>query len=440
MDNWEEVKFTRDIPVKYNVDVFVAGGGPSGVAAAVTAARSGRSVYLAENEMCFGGMGTSGGVPAFMTFSDGEHFLAAGVGEEIYNMLKDAGGTGPDDAFAIKAEVLKRVYDKLVKDAGVDFTFQTKLIGVEKEDDKVKYAVLASKSGIFAVKAKMFIDCTGDGDLAAWAKAPYEKGDGEGNMMAGTLCALWADIDWDKVRQSHINQGAFLEQAFEDNIFTVKDRHLSGIWRVGDTLGGSNIGHAYGVDGTDEVSLTKAMVEQRQRLIEFQTYYKKYLKGFEDMEMVTSAALMGIRESRRIIGDYVLTVEDFKSRASFDDEIGRYCYPVDIHASKPDLESYKKFEKDFKELRYKKGESYGVPYRILVPKNLSNVLTAGRCVSCDRAMEASIRVMPGCYITGQAAGYAASIAIEENTDARGFDVKKLQKRIKDAGGYLPNYK
>jgi len=138
------------------------------------------------------------------------------------------------------------------------------------------------------------------------------------------------------------------------------------------------------------------------------------------------------------MGDYVLNLDDFKARAVFEDEIGRYSYPVDIHASKPDAASYAEFEKEFRTLRYGKGESYGIPYRVLVPQKLSNVLVAGRCVSTDRYLQGSIRVMPGCYITGQAAGVAAAIAIEKNTNTRGFPVTELQSRLKKMGAFLPN--
>jgi flavin-dependent dehydrogenase len=433
-----EVTFNRIIPVRHKVDVFIAGGGPAGVAAAVCAAWSGCSVFLSEGQGCLGGMGTSGLIPAFMQFSDGVNFLAAGIGEEILNKLKNAGGTGPDSMFSIRAEVFKRVYDDLLLESGVDFTLMTQLIGVEKEGDKVTLAILSAKSGLFAVEAKMFIDGTGDGDLAVLAGASYEKGDGEGNMMPGTLCSLWAGVDWQKVTRGDARE---LEKAFKNKVFTNEDRHLPGMWRVGEKIGGGNIGHAYGVDGTDEVSLTKAFIEERKRLLEYENYYKNYLTGFENMELVATGALMGIRESRRVMGDYVLNLDDFKARAVFEDEIGRYCYPVDIHASKPDLASYKKFEDEYhKSLRYDKGESYGIPYRTLVPKGLSNVLVAGRCISSDRYIQGSVRVMPGCYITGQAAGVAAAMAVQDNCNAREIMVPELQKKLISMGAYLPNCK
>ena len=156
----------------------------------------------------------------------------------------------------------------------------------------------------------------------------------------------------------------------------------------------------------------------------------------EDMELVTTASMMGIRETRRIVGDAVLTLEHFHGRSSFTDEIGRYSYPVDIHAAKPDIGSFNQFLKDHTELRYKKVESYGIPYGCLVPQNLVNVLTAGRCVSTDRYMQSSIRVMPGCYITGQAAGIAAAMAADG--DVRAVDIRALQHALRDRGAYLPN--
>jgi len=432
------VTIQRRIPVRYEVDVFVAGGGPSGVAASVAAARQGRSVFLAERQNCLGGMGTAGLLPVFMQFTDGVNFLAGGMGKEIQTKLQKAGGTGPDSDRTIKTEVLKRVYDKLLLDSGVHFTFETRLIDVETRSDEVTLAILAAKSGIFAVKAKIFIDCTGDGDLAVWAGAPFKKGDKKGNMMAGTLCSIWADVDWEQIKKSGYNQGKFLPQAFKDKVFTYEDRHLPGMWRTGNNLGGGNIGHTFGVDGTDERSVTKAVIWGRKILTEYERYYKEYLKGYEKMELVATGSALGIRETRRIMGDYVLILQDFTKRAVFSDEIGRYSYPVDIHSATPGDAGYQKYAEDFKKLRYGKGENYGIPYRVLVPRKLSNVLVAGRCVSTDRYMQSSIRVMPGCFITGQAAGVAAAIAVEKNTDTRGFAVSELQRRLKKMGAFLPN--
>ena len=428
------INYVKEIEVRHSVDILIAGGGPAGIAAAVTAARLGKSVFLAESAGCLGGLGTAGGVPAFMQFGDGVNFLAAGFGEEIHDKNRELGGVGD----GIRAEVLKEIYEDMMVDAGVQFTYFTQLIDIICDGSYAETAIFASKSGIFGVRAKIFIDGTGDGDLAVMAGAGYEKGDTGGKMMPGTLCSIWAGIDWSRAKTW--GQDTELERAFADNIFRDKDRHLPGMWKLGDIIGGGNIGHAFGVDGTDEVSLTRAFIEQRKKLKEYEHYYKNYLEGYENMVLVATGAILGIRETRRIIGDYVLNLDDFKARAVFDDEIGRYCYPVDIHPASPDEKDFQAFKEEyFKDLRYEKGESYGVPYRILTVKGLDNVLVAGRCVSSDRYIQGSIRVMPGCYITGQAAGTAASIAVEKNTHIRGFDVSVLQSKLKDLGAWLPNF-
>lgn len=433
--------YQRQLEVRHQADVLIVGGGPAGVAAGLAAAKQGADVRLIEAHSCLGGMGTAGMVPAFMQFTDGVNFLADGIGREIFEALQEAGGCfPPGGGNGIRAEVLKRVYDDLLTNAGIPFTFHTQLVDVTVENGQVRQAICADKAGLFAVQAAVFVDCTGDGDLAAMAGASYEKGDADGNMMPGTLCSLWAGIDWQAVRESGLGAGnSRIEEAFEDGVFSLEDRHLPGMWQVGEALGGGNIGHTFEVDGTDAESLTRAYLWGRKSLQEYERYYKSYLKGFEEMKLVATGPLLGVRETRRIIGDYVLNFEDFKTLAVFDDEIGRYSYPVDIHIARPDKESYEKFHKELTTLRLGKGESYGIPYRALTPVGLTNVLVGGRCVSTDRNMQASIRVMPGCYITGQAAGVAAAMVVQAGTDTRGIEIKGLQARLKAMGAYLPNY-
>ena len=239
------------------------------------AAPPGRPRLLAEQNNCLGGMGTAGMLPLFMPFTDGVRNLAGGIGEEIQRRLQSSGGNGPGSNVTIRAEVLKRVYDDLLLEANVDFSFHTSLIAVESDAERVSAAILAGKSGLFAVKARTFLDCTGDGDLAAWAGAPFEKGDEHGNMMAGTLCSLWADIDWAAAYQDgRPSDESRLEDAFRDKVFTFEDRHLPGMFRLGEHTGGGNIGHTFGLDSTDERSITKALLWARRSLPEYERYYK----------------------------------------------------------------------------------------------------------------------------------------------------------------------
>ena len=439
----DTLEFSRSIPVRHDVDVFVAGGGPAGMAAAVTAARQGCRVFLVEGQGCFGGMGTAALVPAFMQFSDGVHFLAAGFGEEVYSRLKARRALAddrPDLSVSINVEDLKRVYDQMAEEAGFGFSLLTQLIGVEAQNGRIEHVVCAGKSGLFAVKARVYIDATGDGDLAAWAGAEFEKGDAQGRMMPGTLCSLWANIDWERANALPQHQKFRLEDAFRDKVFTQEDWHLPGIWHVGPGMGGGNIGHMFGVDATDERSLTESLLLGRKIVEEYEIYYRQYVQnGFEEMHLVGTGMLPGIRESRRILGDVVLELRHFEERANFDDEIGRYSYNVDVHAATSSKDDFAAFEKDHTTLRYKPGENYGIPYGVLLPRGLENGLVAGRCVSTDRYMQSSLRVMPGCYITGQAAGMAAALACELGCGPREVPVSALQRRLVKMGAYLPNF-
>lgn len=429
--------YKKELNQKYDTDVFIAGGGPAGFAAAVSCARQGCDVFLAEAHGSFGGAGTVGMVPAFMCFGDGVNFLAGGIGREIRDSLysdrsNDAYG------YCINTEQLKRLYDSMALKAGFKFSFFTQLTDVVCDSDgHVEYAVLASKSGMFAVKAKVYIDATGDGDLCAWAGADYGLGDGRGVTMPATLCSLWANIDYSR---RNARDDSMLEQAIADHIFTLEDRHLPGISDSDPAhrVGGGNIGHCFNINPIDEHSLTQGMLWGRKTLPEYEIYYNKYLKGFENAGMVMTADMLGVRESRRIKGEYTLCAQDFLDRAVFEDEIGRYCYPVDIHIMSPDKQAYEAFKAEYARFSYGPGESYGIPYRCLIPQKLTNVLTAGKCISADRQMQASVRVMPGCYITGQAAGIAASLACRRGGQTRDIDIHQLQSLIMEAGGYLPN--
>lgn len=428
--------YQKELKQKYEADVFVAGGGPAGVSAAIAAARNGKSVFLAESQGSFGGVAAAGLVPAFAPFDDGVNVLASGIG---YELRKQVSKDVPLNAYwtPIKVEEFKRTYDQMVIASGIKYSFFTTLCDVITNGDRVEGAILCAKSGMFTVKAKIYIDCTGDADLCAFGGGKYEYGDENGDVMPSTLCSLWANIDFSKRR---VSDDSRLEQAIKDGMFTKSDRHLPGVFKVNEVggIGCGNIGHTFGTNPTDETSLTEAMTWGRKSLLEYDRYYREYLDGYENMTLVYTGNILGVRESRRVCCDYMLNVDDFVARAVFDDEIGRYCYPVDIHIMTDDPKEYERFKQEYEvKYHYKKGESYGIPYRSLIPVSFSNVLTAGRCIGTDRKMQASVRVMPGCFITGQAAGCAAALAVESE-DVRNIDTKLLQASLKKIGAYLPN--
>ncbi len=381
-------------------------------------------------------MGTNGLVPMFMSFGDGTHFLTGDVAMAVRDGITDD-RTNTAKFHNIDPERLKLTYDRIVEAAGVDFTFFTTLADVVMEGSRITHAVCHTKRGFMAVAAKVFIDCTGDGDMAVMAGASYEMGDEDGRTMPPTLCSQWANVDFTKAKGM---DGEALEKAFADGVFTYVDRHVPGMICIDKDHGiaTGNMGHCFGVDGTDERSMTEGILFGRRQVREFETFYRQYLKGYEDMFLCQTAPALGIRETRRITGDYQLTLADFQARASFADEIGRYSYPVDIHIMTPDEKAYDEYFQMFKNLRYQPGETYGIPYRSLLPVGLDNVLVAGRCISADRYMQSSIRVMPCCLLTGQAAGTAAFLA-KDARDTRRISIEALREILRAHQVYLPTY-
>ena len=425
--------YQKELPVRLEADVVVAGGGASGVAAAVAAARMGKSVLLAEAGGALGGVGTSGLVPAFAPFDDGVNVLCGGIGMEIRRQVSVH---VPTNTYwtPIDAEELKRTYDKVTTDAGVKVLFFTTVCDVLAADGHIEGVVLTSKTGLYAVKAKVFVDCTGDGTLNALGGGAFEIGNEEGKTMPPTLCSQWAGVDKDAYWSNNIP--AQLEKAIEDGVFTYADRHLSGMFLREGGVAGGNIGHIFDNDPLDEESLTKAMMWGRASMMEYVRFYREYIRGCENVRLVGTGAMLGIRESRRTVCDYMLSVSDYIARADFADEIGRYCYPVDIHIMNTKTDEMERFRQEYENMRYEKGESYGIPYRSLTAASWDNLLTAGRCMGTDRQMEASIRVMPGCFITGEAAGTAAALAVDQSAAVRAVDVALLQRTLAGNGAYV----
>lgn len=445
----------KQIPLCENYDVIVVGGGPSGCTAAASAAREGAKTLLIEATGSLGGMGTSGLVPAWCPFSDKEKLVYRGMAEKVFNLSKKSAVHVQEkdvDWVPIDSEALKRIYDSLEEEYGVTVLFNTLLSDVESDEDgNVKAIIVTNKAGLNAYKAKVYIDCTGDADLAVWAGAKYSIGENGGEPMASTLCFMLSNVDIYAflyapnygVAQGSMHSGnlkSFVHKLADDERFPhIVDAHLcSNI--VGPGTIGFNAGHIFNVDSTDPNSVSRSLIEGRKMAIEFRNAFASYFpEAFANAFLVSTAPSMGIRESRRIEGDYILTADDYAKRATFTDEICRNSYYLDIHPTKED-HAHKAFhsidEDNKRSQRYAPGESHGIPYRSLLPKNLTNVLVAGRSISCDKRIQGSIRVMPVCLAMGEAAGMAAAHAAVNDCNVHNVNVEHLRTRLLEEGAYL----
>jgi len=423
----EFLSYNKNIPLFDKADIIVAGGGPSGVAASVAAARQGKKVILLEQSGSLGGASILSMVAELMNFDDGQNFISKGIGQEVFERLNLADNRCRQ-WHNIRYEELKRAYDDMVIDAGVEVMFYTRIIDAVCAGGTLSSVIVSGPDGLFALEGKFFVDCTGSGSLACFAGAEYEYGDESGNTMSTTICSLWGGVDFDK----KVADGKNYEKAYADGVFSQYDNTLPGIKKNYPEInvGGGNVGHCFGVDDRDVKSLTKAMFKGRKILAEYENYYRNYVEGCENAVLIKSADYLGVRESRRIVCEYMLGVDSFFSQESFPDEIGRYSYPIDIHPMTPDKAGMDGFNKSVS-MRHNDGESYSIPYRCLVPKGLNNLLVAGRCIGADRPMQASARVIPCCYITGQAAGVAAAVCVEDKVAAKDADYKRIQAKIKE---------
>ena len=423
----------KKIKIDNQWDVIVAGGGPAGCAAATAAAREGARTLLIEGTGALGSMGTSGLLNAWCPFTDKEKIIYKGIAEKVFlESKKGVPHAKSNDWVPINAEYLKIVYDNLVKSAGVSVLLFSTVAAVEmKNKGEIDAIIVANKAGLTAYRAKVFIDCTGDGDIAAWAGADFVLGDEKGEVQQGTLCFTVSNIDsyqYSLVGSVHNSRkDSPVHKIVESGKYSlIHDNHFN------DKLAGPayiafNAGHVK-VDSLDPVSLTEATMLGRKQAQQLHSGMKEFCPEiFAGSHLAATGSLLGIREGRRIKCDYTFTLEDWLARKDFDDSIGRNAYYIDIH---------KKNAADYP--RYGKGESHGIPYRCLIPVGLRNLLVAGRCISTDHYAHGSLRVMPPCLVTGEAAGMAAMHAIQQTgNDVHRIDISHLRKRLKEEGQYIP---
>jgi hypothetical protein len=450
-------RLVREVPVEEGYDLVVAGGGPAGAAAAVCAARLGAKVLLVEATGCMGGMGTSGLVTEFDTMADGEKMLVGGMMREVVETMFQRGfinsHISPDTwrktylgQTPFNVEGYKLVLDEFATKAGVELRFFTRVIDVDADVNagKVRGVILSNIEGYRYVRAKKFVDGTGDAVLSHLCGVVCrEAGRDTPHIMPPTLCSLCAHLDWDRFQRSKAGapgggQMARLEKAIADGFFAQPDRVLAGFYRVGETVGSLNAGHLFNLNALRCKDLTDGVMLGRRLAQKYIAFYRKYVSGCENLEHVTTAALIGVRESRRILGEYEMTVNDLTSRRQFADQIGVYNKPIDIHPYDTSNAEYDRFIEEYNKTgRLQVGECFGIPYGVLVPKGWKNLWVAGRCVSTDVKVQGSIRVQPAASMMGQAAGTAAVQSIHTERPAAEIDTEVLVATLRKAGAYLP---
>ncbi|WP_197089642.1 FAD-dependent oxidoreductase [Bacillus sp. SA1-12] len=414
----------------HEYDVIVAGGGPSGIAAAVAAARNGAKTLLIERYGFLGGAGTAMMVNPWMTYSAGPKQIIYGVLQELIDGMSELGMYGhPKQKTAFDPEALKYVAEHLCLDAGVELLYHT-FLGDAQMDDSIRYIQsirVANKAGIMDLKAKIYVDTTGDADLSALAGATVEKGrEVDSLSQPMTLNFRMANVDIDRMPSREGMTELYIEAKKRGELRCPRENVL---WFYANQEGVIHFNQTRVIlkDATNPWELTAAEIEAREQVQEFVAFLKKHVDGFENAYLQTTAPQIGVRESRRVIGDYKLTAEELLNACKFDDVVALGSYPVDIHnpAGEGTLLQY-----------LKPGEWYDIPYRSLIPKKIDNLIVGGRPISATHEAHSALRVQPIAIAIGQAAGTAAALCAKEGKLPRESDVKQIQNSLLEQGAYL----
>ena len=401
----------RRTPITDEAEVVVAGGGPAGVAAAVSSARLGVETMLVERYGCLGGMATGGLV---ITLVETRRY-GRGIVKETIERLEELGGArlrqpasephewtegasfSGEECINVDPELLKHVLNEMVAEAGVDLLMHSMVVGAEMNGDIIEGIVLEDKSGRHAVSGRMFVDATGDGDVAAAAGAPFSR---DMHPWGINIDFRLGDVDGTR------------ERAFRDERPAEHGRVLDGLReRVGGRMGwGPSVRdgvvwggapHIFEADGLNPRDLTRVEVEGRRAVVRGLEYLRAHMPGMERTFLLDTSSQVGVRETRRIVGEYVLTKEDEVGGRRFDDAIASSLFDV--------------------------------PYRCLVPLKVDNLLVGGRCISTTHEAQGPVRNIPPCMVTGQAAGAAAALAVKTGTPPRRLAAKTVIKALIEQG-------
>jgi hypothetical protein len=436
---------SRQTPVFGEFDVVVLGGGPAGIAATTAAAKAGQKTLLIESYGFLGGMGTAAGVTNFCGLHANVYGciqqVVHGVADDLLDRMRRLGGLsephllfgGKIAAQAYDNAALKVAADEVVLGSGAQILFHANAVGViMNSPSEIGALLIESKSGRHAVLARNFIDCSGDGDLAASAGVPFEKGTSGHDMMYPSTMFRVNGVDPERAGDAYNHFDRLMAEAesrgrrFPRKTPIIRPQKNPTEWRANVTQLANPDGSP--VDGTDALQFSAAEVEGRRQIVDFFNFIRESAPGFESAYILEIAPQVGIRETRRIIGEYQLTESDVLECASFDDSIGVNGWMVEEHVAGNIVFKWQ-------DIPHSRGFNH-LPYRMLLPKKVDNLLVAGRCGSMTHMGQSAARVSGGCFVMGQAAGTAAALAARDGVCPREVNVRKLQARLESDGVFL----
>ncbi|MBQ8850060.1 MAG: FAD-dependent oxidoreductase [Clostridia bacterium] len=410
-------------------DVAVIGGGFAGVAAALSAARAGAKVLIVEKSNCLGGAAVNCLVNPFMRYwteIDGERVdLSAGIFREIHRAL-EARGAMQKERFL--EEELKYVLNDMVEKVNVDLLFHAYIFKVKKRGEEIRSVSVATKSGELSIEADYFIDATGDAQLAYLSGCPTAIGREPDHLCQPmTLCFRLGNVDVEKFMESKERlQAEYAKSLAAGEFINPRENILVFRTPIYNVLH-FNTTRIVKKDPTSPLDVTEAELIARKQVYEVYDFMKKHADGLENSFLMMTASEIGVRESRMIVGEHILTEAECKACTKFEDAVAACNYDIDIHNPEGSGTSHYFFDA---------GKYYTIPYRSLIPNGASNMLVAGRCISSDHGAQASYRIMPVVCCIGEAAGSAIGLAVKNNCPVREINIAELQNILKKNGAFI----
>lgn len=440
-----------ELEIEKTVDVLVVGGGPAGVGAAVSAARNGAKTLLLEKRAFLGGNITACFVENCNYFLKGTPFHSEGIYAEIERRCKEEFGSDNirlRNPNAFCSEYLKVFLDRFVQESGAEVWFHSFVNEVITTDDHIDAVIIQTKKGPMAVAAEIIIDTTGDADVAFASGVPFEQGrEKDGLCQPGTVSVRFAGADVEKLTLEPDRLGEIgadfkrRYRAGETGLPCKRQDLPFGRLTPGGQISYANYACAYGLDPTDVRDLTKGELECHGYIMDLYHYLRENYEELRNIEIASIAPEIGFRDSRRIMGQYYLTIDDMEANRQFEDVIAVFPRFYDMLAPDAEMDGDGKVEgKGYKGHIYEPvvdGRSFQIPYRTMVPVNISNLLAAGRCISADHVAESGTRAISLCCMTGEAAGVAAAMSVKGHIAPKDVDVRALQEQLKKQNIQLP---